>query len=90
LKLDGFSKVVQFAWDKIDGDPDPFRLLKYDLHIGDVGAGDLLWWPGGLRQELEGEGFKYDLHIGDVVEFKLQAFVIKMIIFRADSTTARL
>jgi hypothetical protein len=49
LKLDGFSKVVQFAWDKIDGDPDPFRLLKYDLHIGDVGAGDGVLFFAGKR-----------------------------------------
>ena len=33
---------------------------------------------------------KYDLHIDDVVEFKLQAFAIKINIFKGDSSTARL
>jgi hypothetical protein len=34
--------------------------------------------------------YKYDLHYGDFVEFKLQAFVLKMIIYKADYSTARL
>jgi hypothetical protein len=31
LKLDGFSEVVQSAWEVIDGDPDPFRRLTAKL-----------------------------------------------------------
>jgi hypothetical protein len=34
--------------------------------------------------------YKYDLHYGDVVEFKLQAFALKMIIYKADCSTGRL
>jgi hypothetical protein len=33
---------------------------------------------------------KYDLHHGEVMEFKLQAFVLKMIIYKADCSIARL
>lgn len=31
LKLDGFSEVVQSAWEVIEGDPDPFRRLTAKL-----------------------------------------------------------
>jgi hypothetical protein len=34
--------------------------------------------------------YKYDPHIGDAVEFKLQAFTLKMIIYKATCSTARL
>jgi hypothetical protein len=34
--------------------------------------------------------YKYDLHYGDVVEFKLQTFALKMVIYKADCSTTRL
>jgi hypothetical protein len=34
--------------------------------------------------------YKYDLHYGDFGEFKLQAFVLKMIIYKADCSTSML
>jgi hypothetical protein len=34
--------------------------------------------------------YKYDLQYGDIVEFKLHAFALKMIIYKADCSTARL
>jgi hypothetical protein len=34
--------------------------------------------------------YKYDLNIGDVVVFKLEAFTLKMVIYKAACSTARL
>jgi hypothetical protein len=34
--------------------------------------------------------YKYDLRYDDVVEFKLHAFTLKMIIYKTDCSTARL
>jgi hypothetical protein len=31
--------------------------------------------------------YKYNLHYGDIVEFKLQTFVLKMIIYKPDCST---